>query len=138
MIDEVQFNSDGLVPVITQDHSTGQVLMFAWMNAESLTLTVNSGHAVYFSRSRQSLWRKGESSGNSQLVKSLQIDCDGDVLLMKVEQVGGIACHTGRAHCFYRTFEHEPGSAQLGAWKTTEDVLKDPSELYGQTPKEAE
>ncbi len=138
MIDEVQFNSDGLIPVIAQDHSTDQVLMVAWMNAESLELTVTSGHAVYFSRSRQVLWRKGESSGNTQLVKSLQLDCDGDVILMKVEQLGGIACHTGRAHCFYRTLVQEPGSAQLGRWEITEDVLKDPSELYGQAHKEVE
>lgn len=138
MIDEVQFNSDGLIPVIAQDHSTDQVLMVAWMNAESLELTVTSGHAVYFSRSRQALWRKGESSGNTQLVKSLQLDCDGDVILMKVEQLGGIACHTGRAHCFYRRLVHEPGSAQLGRWEITEDVLKDPSELYGQAHKEVE
>ncbi len=130
MIDEVQFNSDGLVPVITQDASTGQVLMFAWMSAEALSETVSTGRAVYFSRSRQKLWRKGESSGNTQAVTSLQLDCDGDVILMKVEQHGGVACHTGRAHCFYRTLEPVAGESS-GKWMITESVIKNPDDMYG-------
>jgi len=135
VIEEVQFNSDGLVPVIAQDASSGQVLMFAWMNADALAETVASGHAVYFSRSRQKLWRKGESSGNTQSVKSLQLDCDGDVLLMRVEQHGGVACHTGRAHCFYRQWD--AGDAGAGQWVTTESVIKDPKAMYGD-PTEGE
>ena len=131
MIDDVQFNSDGLVPVIAQDAGSGQVLMFAWMNAEALSETATSGEAVYFSRSRQKLWRKGESSGNTQTVKSLQLDCDGDVILMKVEQKGGIACHTGRAHCFFRTLS-APGS-EARSWEITENVIKDPEDIYGRS-----
>lgn len=131
MIDQVQFNSDGLVPVIAQDAASGQVLMFAWMNAEALTQTAQSGQAVYFSRSRQKLWRKGESSGNTQSVKSLQLDCDGDVILMRVEQHGGVACHTGREHCFYRTLE--PVTGPSGSWQTTLEVIKDPNDMYGQS-----
>lgn len=129
MISDVQFNSDGLVPVIAQDAKTGQVLMFAWMNAEALAETAKTGQAVYFSRSRQKLWRKGESSGNTQMVKSLQLDCDGDVILMKVEQQGGIACHTGRAHCFYRTLDSL--GSETGSWETTESVIRDPDDIYG-------
>lgn len=129
MINDVQFDSDGLVPVIAQDAVSGQVLMFAWMNAEALTQTAETGQAVYFSRSRQKLWRKGESSGNTQSVKSLQLDCDGDVILMRVEQHGGVACHTGRAHCFYRTLE--PAVGAQGAWQTKLDVIKDPNDMYG-------
>ena len=127
MIDDVQFNSDGLVPVIAQDASSGQVLMFAWMNAEALSQTALTGQAVYFSRSRQKLWRKGESSGNAQTVKSLQLDCDGDVILMKVEQQGGIACHTGRAHCFFRTLNSTGADAE---WEITENVVRDPDDIY--------
>jgi len=125
LISSIQFNHDGLVPVIAQDADSGQVLMFAWMNDAALQETVSSGQAVYFSRSRQRLWRKGESSGNTQIVKSLQLDCDGDVLLMRVEQLGGVACHTGRAHCFYRTLDTD------GEWQTTESVIKDPADMYG-------
>ena len=131
MIDDVQFNSEGLVPVIAQDAGSGQVLMFAWMNAEALSETAASGHAVYFSRSRQKLWRKGESSGNTQTVKSLQLDCDGDVILMKVEQKGGIACHTGRAHCFFRTLNASDSEAR--SWEITENVIKDPEDIYGRS-----
>jgi len=143
VIDEVQFDRDGLVPVIAQDDVSGQVLMFAWMNRDALTETVKEGKAVYFSRSRQKLWRKGESSGNTQTVKSLQLDCDGDVILMRVEQKGGIACHTGRAHCFYRTLEPAAGSdrsanesnggSTLGVWEIKSPVLKDPEEIYGKS-----
>lgn len=123
-IDEVLWNKDGLVPAIAQDWKTGKVLMMAWMNAESLRCTVNEGRAVYWSRSRRALWRKGESSGNTQQLKALRIDCDGDTLLLEVEQLGGMACHTGREHCFYRQLAG-------GRWQTTEPVLKDPKEIYG-------
>ena len=121
----VQWNELGLVPAIAQDWQTGEVLMMAWMNAESLALTVAEGRAVYWSRSRQALWRKGESSGNVQLLKELRLDCDGDTLLLKVEQVGGIACHTGRQHCFYQRWNSDN-------WQVTDEVLKSPEELYGQ------
>ncbi len=129
IIGEVQFDSNGLVPVIAQDARSGQVLMFAWMNAAALTETVETGSAVYFSRSRQALWRKGESSGNTQKVTSLQLDCDGDVILMRVEQRGGVACHTGRAHCFYRTLDDSDKLHPI--WKVTESVIKDPVAMYG-------
>jgi len=122
---DVVFNEAGLVPVIAQDVSSGQVLMFAWMNAEALSETASSGMAVYFSRSRQKLWRKGESSGHVQKVHELRLDCDGDVLLMSVEQVGGIACHTGRAHCFYRQL------SDARQWQECEPVLRSPESIYG-------
>jgi len=121
--DDVQWNSDGLVPVIAQDHSTGKVLMLAWMNREALASTLIRGEVVYYSRSRQKLWHKGESSGHTQRLVSLRMDCDADVLLASVEQRGGIACHTGREHCFYREW-HAQG------WQTTEPVKVDPSEIY--------
>jgi len=124
-LDAVSFDAAGLVPVVTQDAASRQVLMFAWMNREALAETVASGRAVYFSRSRQRLWRKGEESGHVQHVRSLRLDCDGDVLLMGVEQVGGIACHTGRAHCFFR--ELDAG----GEWRTVEAVLRSPETIYG-------
>ena len=124
MIDAVLFDNSGLVPVIAQDATSGQILMFAWMNQEALTETVNSGRAVYFSRSRQRLWRKGEESGHIQNVKDIRLDCDGDVILISVEQVGGIACHTGREHCFYRQLGED------GSWHVTEPVKRDPEEIY--------
>ncbi len=123
-LDEVRWNDDGLVAAIAQDHKTGRVLMMAWMNAEALRLTIAEQRAVYWSRSRNALWRKGETSGHVQQLHSLRLDCDGDALLLDVEQVGGMACHTGREHCFYRRLED-------GAWKTTEPVLKDPGAIYG-------
>ena len=122
-LDEIKWTDDGLVPAIAQDAKTGKVMMFAWMNRDSLAETVETGYAVYWSRSRQKLWRKGEASGHQQLVKSINIDCDADVILMKIEQQGGIACHTGRESCFYRRF-------QDGVWETVEPVLKDPAEIY--------
>ncbi len=125
LIDAVSWNADGLVAAIAQDAKTGTVLMMAWMNPESLRLTVETGHAVYYSRSRQALWHKGESSGNQQNVESLHLDCDGDTVLLKVEQIGGVACHTGRESCFFRQWK--------GDWQITEDVVTDPSELYGST-----
>ncbi|MDO7596831.1 MAG: phosphoribosyl-AMP cyclohydrolase [Pseudomonadota bacterium] len=126
-LDQVKWNDDGLVPVITQELSTKQVLTLAWMNRESLQLTVDTGHAVYWSRSRQKLWHKGEQSGNQQQIKSIRLDCDCDAVLLEVVQVGGIACHTGRHHCFYQQLVD-------GEWQTTETVLKDPKEMY--KPKE--
>ncbi|MBB3047763.1 phosphoribosyl-AMP cyclohydrolase [Litorivivens lipolytica] len=122
-LDQVAFNSDGLVPAIAQDAATGRVLMMAWMNRESLALTAESGKAVYWSRSRSQLWRKGESSGHEQLVEKIQLDCDGDTLVLHVTQKGGIACHTGRESCFFLTLND-------GQWDTTEDVLKDPKHIY--------
>jgi len=122
-LEEVKWNDAGLAPVITQEFETKQVLTLAWMNKESLQLTVDTGHAVYWSRSRQQLWHKGEQSGNQQLVKSIRIDCDSDAILLEVVQQGGIACHTGRHHCFYKQLVD-------GEWQTIETVLKDPKEIY--------
>ena len=122
-LQEIQWTEDGLVPVIAQEHDSGRVVMFAWMNRESLTLSVETGFAVYWSRSRQRLWRKGEESGHQQKIIDIQLDCDADVILLKIEQKGGIACHTGRQSCFYR-------SLQKGQWQTTEPILKDPSQIY--------
>ncbi len=123
-ITDVVWNADGLVPVIAQDAHTGRILMFAWMNQAALAQTVATGAAVYYSRSRQKLWHKGEESGHIQQVKSLRLDCDGDVILLEIEQVGGIACHTGRESCFYRQLID-------GQWQTTDPVLKSPDEIYG-------
>jgi phosphoribosyl-AMP cyclohydrolase len=125
MIDSVAFNDLGLVPAIAQDAQSGQVLMVAWMNREALSETVDSGCAVYFSRSRQRLWRKGEQSGHVQTVREIRLDCDGDVILLSVEQQGGIACHTGREHCFYRKLNED------GQWESIEPVLKSPESIYG-------
>ena len=122
-LDEIRWTEDGLVPVIAQQTGTGRVVMFAWMNRESLALTADKGYAVYWSRSRKRLWRKGEESGNQQKVISIQLDCDADVLLLEIEQQGGIACHTGRHSCFYRQLIE-------GEWKAVEGVLKDPATLY--------
>lgn len=124
LLDAVHWNNQGLVAAIAQDWQSGEVLMLAWMNPESLALSLREGRAVYWSRSRQALWRKGESSGNVQRLHDLRLDCDGDTLLLKVEQIGGIACHTGRQHCFYRRW-------QDGDWQVTEPVLKSPEDLYG-------
>lgn len=124
---EVQFDEQGLVPAIAQDDDSGRVLMVAWMNREALMQSVQTGHAVYFSRSRQRLWHKGESSGHMQEIKSIQLDCDGDVVLLSVKQVGGIACHTGRESCFYRQLTTIDGKAQ---WQSTDPVLKDPDDIY--------
>ncbi len=122
-LDEIKWNADGLVPAIAQDANSGENLMVAWMNREALSETAEKGYAVYFSRSRQKLWRKGEESGHQQIVKEMRLDCDADVILLKVEQKGGIACHTGRKHCFYRVYND-------GVWQTVESVLKDPKEIY--------
>ncbi len=123
-LDDIKWTDEGLVPVIVQDEKTERVLMFAWMNRESLALTVKEKLAVYWSRSRKKLWRKGESSGYQQKIKSIRVDCDRDVILLAVEQVGGIACHTGRSSCFYQQLENNQ-------WVAIEPPLKDPKEIYG-------
>lgn len=122
-LDEIKWTEDGLVPAIAQDAESGRVLMFAWMNRESLQLTVEKNEAVYYSRSRKKLWHKGEESGHTQKIKSLRLDCDGDVIIMQIEQTGGIACHTGRESCFYREYRD-------GEWHTVDAVIKDPKEIY--------
>ncbi|MEP1215382.1 MAG: phosphoribosyl-AMP cyclohydrolase [Marinobacter sp.] len=123
-LNEIRWNADGLVPAIAQDAATGDILMMAWMNAESLRLTAEEGQAVYWSRSRGKLWRKGETSGHQQVVAEIRLDCDEDVILLKVEQKGGIACHTGRRSCFYRRLEN-------GEWASVDPVLRDPGAIYG-------
>ena len=128
-LNEVPWNEQGLIPVVTQEYSSGRVLTLAWMNREALAETANSGQAVYWSRSRGKLWRKGEESGHTQTVHELRLDCDNDVLLMKVSQNGhapdqpGIACHTGRHSCFFQLYKD-------GAWHAVEPVLKDPERIY--------
>jgi phosphoribosyl-AMP cyclohydrolase len=123
-LERIKWTADGLVPAIAQDAASGRVLMMAWMNRESLRRTVDRGEAVYWSRSRQQLWHKGETSGHTQQVKSIRLDCDHDVLLLEVEQIGGIACHTGRQRCFFEELRD-------GEWVVTDPVLKDPREMYG-------
>lgn len=123
-LDAVKWDRDGLVPAIAQDAGDGRVLMVAWMNREALSLTAQGGYAVYWSRSRGKLWHKGEQSGNRQSVREIRLDCDNDVIILQIEQVGGIACHTGRRSCFFQRLED-------GEWKTVEPVLKEPAELYG-------
>lgn len=122
-VDEISWDKDGLVPAIAQDAKTGEVLMFAWMNREALEKTAAGGEAVYFSRSRNRLWHKGEESGHTQKVLELRVDCDKDVVLLKIEQTGGIACHTGRRSCFFNRLE-------TSGWQDVEPVLKDPKEIY--------
>ncbi len=122
-LSKVNWTEDGLVPAIAQDAGNGDVLMVAWMNREALKRTVETGEAVYWSRSRKKLWHKGEESGHVQKVKEIRLDCDEDVLLLKIEQIGGISCHTGRHDCFFQKLED-------GQWIVTEPVLKDPAEIY--------
>ena len=122
-LDEVMWDAQGLVPAIAQDAASGEVLMFAWMNREALALTAETGHAVYWSRSRGRLWHKGEESGHTQKVMELRVDCDKDVVLLKIEQVGGIACHTGRRSCFFNRLDSS-------GWQDVEPVLKEPKEIY--------
>ena len=124
-LDELKWDDQGLIPAIAQDEKTGKVVMFAWMNRESLAMTLDMGRAVYWSRSRQKLWPKGEESGHVQKIRSIRVDCDKDVLLLSIEQIGGIACHTGRESCFY--FELDPQTAQ---WQAVEPVLKNPDDIY--------
>ncbi len=128
-IDEVRFDADGLIPAIAQDQDSHRILMVAWMNRESLQETADTGRAVYWSRSRQKLWRKGEESGNTQQVSSLRLDCDGDVILLTVRQQGGVACHTGRESCFFRELTGQPKD-ETREWKVTDPVLKDPETMY--------
>ena len=127
-LDEVSWTDDGLVPVIAQDVASGKVLMFAWMNRESLQLSIKEGRAIYWSRSRKKLWRKGEESGHVQVIKDIRLDCDNDVILLAVEQVGGIACHTGRERCFYKQLQG--GDTDAARWVEVEPVVKDPSTIY--------
>ncbi len=123
-LDAVKWSADGLVPAIAQDGATGKVLTLAWMNREALARTAATGEAHYWSRSRRALWRKGETSGHVQKVRELRLDCDNDAVLLVVEQIGGIACHTGRERCFFRRLEQ-------GRWVEVEPVRKDPREIYG-------
>jgi phosphoribosyl-AMP cyclohydrolase len=122
-LDEIKWDASGLVPAIAQDYKTGKVLMVAWMNREALQQTNDSKQAVYFSRSRNKLWRKGEESGHTQKVHEIRVDCDEDVILLSVEQHGGIACHTGRHNCFFKKLEN-------GSWKTVEPIIKNPEDIY--------
>jgi phosphoribosyl-AMP cyclohydrolase len=122
-LDLVAWNEQGLAPAIAQDRDSKDILMVAWMNKEALALTVSEGRAIYWSRSRQKLWRKGEESGHVQQVSEIRLDCDNDVILLQVEQVGGIACHTGRASCFYSVLKD-------GQWLPVDPVLKDPDTIY--------
>jgi len=122
-LEEISFNDDGLIPVIAQDAETDKVLMLAWMNREALKLTAEKGEAVYWSRSRGKLWHKGEESGHNQKIVEIRFDCDEDVILLKVQQKGGIACHTGRESCFYRRLSGEK-------WEEVEGIIKDPKDIY--------
>ncbi|MGE0858126.1 MAG: phosphoribosyl-AMP cyclohydrolase [Gammaproteobacteria bacterium] len=123
-LDEVAWGADGLIAAVAQDAASGRVLTVAWMNRLALEASLQEGRAVYWSRSRGRLWRKGEESGHVQRLVEVRLDCDGDAVLLRVEQVGGIACHTGRESCFYRVFED-------GGWRVTDAVLRDPAEMYG-------
>tara|TARA_R110001592_G_scaffold363321_1_gene683774 strand:- start:41258 stop:41650 length:393 start_codon:yes stop_codon:yes gene_type:complete len=122
-LDDITWNEDGLLPAVAQDAITGRILMVAWMNREALSLTAKEQRAVYWSRSRKKLWRKGEESGHVQHVKEIRLDCDSDVIVLNIEQVGGIACHTGRESCFYRVLRD-------GEWQTVDPVLKNPDDIY--------
>ena len=125
-LDEIKWDANGLVPVIAQDYKTGKVLMFAWMNREALQLTNDSKQAVYWSRSRNKLWRKGEESGHMQKIHEIRVDCDEDVILLSVEQIGGIACHTGRHNCFFKKLEN-------GHWLIDQPIIKNPEDIYKRT-----
>jgi phosphoribosyl-AMP cyclohydrolase len=122
-LDEIKWDENGLVPVIAQDAATGEALMFAWMNRAALAETARRGEAVYWSRSRGRLWHKGEESGHTQKVLEMRMDCDNDVILLKIEQTGGIACHTGRRSCFFQKFDD-------GRWLAVDPVIKDPKDIY--------
>ncbi len=123
IIEKIRWNEAGLIPAVAQQYDTGVVLMVAWMNLKALLATIEEGRAVYFSRSRNKLWRKGEESGHVQKLKSIRLDCDYDTILMEVDQIGGIACHTGRHHCFYFKFDE-------GNWIEDGEILKNPEEIY--------
>ena len=122
-LDDIKWDKDGLVPAIAQETGSGKILMMAWMNKESLALTVKESRAIYWSRSRNKLWRKGEESGHVQTLKDIRLDCDNDVVLLEVEQLGGIACHTGRHNCFYKQLQNDK-------WVEVEHVIKNPNEIY--------
>ena len=122
-LDSIKWDADGLVPAIAQDVHTQRVLMVAWMNREALQLTAEEGRGIYWSRSRQKLWRKGEESGHIQKVHELRLDCDADVIILMIEQVGGMACHTGRESCYYRVYRD-------GQWQVVDPVIKDPEQIY--------
>lgn len=124
-LDALKFDENGLITAIAQDHQTNKILMVAWMNQHALQTTIETGFATYFSRSRAKLWHKGEESGNQQRIIEIRLDCDGDVLLLKVEQIGGVACHTGRESCFFYCLSGDPPS-----WRVTEPVLKNPNDMY--------
>lgn len=123
-LQEIKWTEEGLVPVVAQDAESGKVLMLAWMNRQALQQTMAEGYAIYWSRSRKRLWRKGEQSGHTQEIREIRLDCDGDTLLIKVMQRGGIACHTGRAHCFYRVFRDQDG------WQSVDPVIRNPEDIY--------
>jgi len=127
-LDKVKWAQDGLAPVVAQEAGSGRVLTVAWMNREALETTARTGEAHYWSRSRRRLWHKGEESGHVQKVKSIRLDCDEDVILLEVEQAGGIACHTGRHSCFFRKLDG-------GDWVVTDPVLKDPADIYNKGGK---
>ena len=122
-LEDLKWDSDGLMPAIAQDRDSGEVLMLAWMNREALQLSSEQGRAVYWSRSRQKLWFKGEESGHLQPVSEIRVDCDADVILLQIQQIGGIACHTGRRRCFFRVL-------QDGEWQIDEEIIKNPDEIY--------
>lgn len=122
-LNDVAWDANGLVPVIAQEHDTGDVVMFAWMNREALQLSAETMQAVYWSRSRNRLWRKGEESGHVQKIHEIRLDCDEDVILLKIEQIGGIACHTGRHSCFFKKLDN-------GSWQIDQPVIKNPDEIY--------
>ena len=134
-INEVNFDANGLVPVIAQEYGTNKVLMFAWMNHAALQLTAETKQAVYWSRSRHKLWRKGEESGHQQLVHEIRLDCDEDVILIIVEQIGGIACHTGRHHCFFKKLDDTGSENSNGkpVWTIDQPIIKNPEDIYKPT-----
>ena len=134
-INEVNFDANGLVPVIAQEYGTNKVLMFAWMNHAALQLTAETKQAVYWSRSRHKLWRKGEESGHQQLVHEIRLDCDEDVILIVVEQIGGIACHTGRHHCFFKKLDDTGSENSNGkpVWTIDQPIIKNPEDIYKPT-----
>ena len=127
-LDQINWDANGLVPVIAQEFGTGKVLMFAWMNREALLLTDDTKQAVYWSRSRNKLWRKGEESGHTQKIHEIRVDCDEDVILLIVEQIGGIACHTGRHNCFFKKLEHTDLEKQV--WLIDQPIIKNPEDIY--------
>jgi len=133
LLAELRFDDKGLLPAIAQDAVSGEILMVAWMDRDAFLRTLATGKACYYSRSRQSAWMKGESSGHLQILREVRIDCDGDVVLLKVEQIGGIACHTGRRNCFFRKLERDAGGG--AGWVTEFESMKSAAEIYGGAPQ---